>query len=74
MKTITILESFFHSTRTVTIQDIVINVKEFSLHTDKKTHSFLEHYQQMGDSLNNRPINISKRGLITCIPNDDTEV
>ena len=36
MKTITILENFFHSTRTVTIQDIVINVKEFSLHTDKK--------------------------------------
>ena len=36
MKTITILESFFHSTRTVTIQDIVINVKEFSLDTDKK--------------------------------------
>ena len=31
----------------------------------KKNHSFLKHYQQIDGFLNNRPINISRRGPVT---------
>ena len=65
MKTITILKRYFHWTQTDTILHIVKNVKKFSVPTEKKNNSFLQHYQQTGGSLNNRLIRISIKDPIT---------